>query len=135
MFRDLFEILKEYVKKLLTSRTFILGIVFTFLFSTLVIRLFRLQIIEGEDYQNDYMTLTEKTVRIASTRGNIFDKNGNVLAYNKLAYNVTIQDKGDYSGSAERNRMLLELVRILSRHGEKVQGDFSIGLDLERTTG
>ena len=85
MFRDLFEILKEYVKKLLTSRTFILGIVFTFLFSTLVVRLFRLQIIEGEDYQNDYMTLTEKTVRIASTRGNIFDKNGNVLAYNKLA--------------------------------------------------
>ncbi len=129
MFRDLFEILKEYVKKLLTSRTFILGIVFTFLFSTLVVRLFRLQIIEGEDYQNDYMTLTEKTVRIASTRGNIFDKNGNVLAYNKLAYNVTIQDKGDYSGSAERNRMLLELARILSRHGEKVQGDFSIGLD------
>lgn len=129
MFRDLFEIAKESLKKLLASRTFILGIVFVFLFGILTVRLFTLQIIEGETYQSEYMTLTEKTVKLASTRGNIYDRNGNVLAYNQLAYNVTIQDNGDYPRSNDRNRMLLLLVRILNRHGEKVQGDFSVGID------
>ena len=61
--------------------------------------------------------------------GNIYDRNGNVLAYNKLSYNVTLQDNGDYKRSNDRNRMLLDLVRILNRHGESVEGDFSIGYD------
>lgn len=129
MFNDLFELLKESLKKLLASRTFILSIFFIFLFGVLTVRLFELQIIEGESYQESYMTLTEKTVKLASTRGNIYDRNGNVLAYNKLAYNVTIQDNGDYPKSNDKNRMLLLLVQILNRHGEKVQGDFSIGID------
>lgn len=129
MFRDLYEIAKESLKKLLASRTFILSIVFVCLFGVLAVQLFELQIIEGETYQNDYMTLTEKTVKLASTRGNIYDRNGNVLAYNQLAYNVTIQDNGDYPRSNDKNRMLLLLVRILNRHGEKVQGEFAVGFD------
>jgi len=129
LFNDLFEILKESLKKLLASRAFLLGLVFVFLFGVLATQLFKLQVIMGEDYQENYMALTEKTVKLPSTRGNIYDRNGNVLAYNKLAYNVTIQDNGDYPKSNDRNRMLLLLVQILNRHGEKVQGDFSVGFD------
>ena len=65
-----------------------------------------------------------KKISLAGTRGNIYDRNGNLLAYNKLSYNVTLQDNGDYKRSNDRNRMLLELVRILNRHGENVEGDF-----------
>ncbi len=129
MFRDLLDILKDFLKKLLASRLFILGILFTFLFSVLAVRLFELQIVEGESYQENYMAKTEKVVSVASTRGNIYDRNGNVLAYNELAYNVTIQDNGQYSTTNEKNLMLLRLVRILNRHGEKIQGDFSVGFD------
>ncbi len=75
------------------------------------------------------MAKTEKTISLTGTRGNIYDRNGNVLAYNKLSYNVTIQDNGDYTTANERNRMLLLLVRILNRHGETVQGEFQVGFD------
>ena len=118
MLNDLYEILKESLKKLLASRTFILGVFFVFLFGILAVQIFRLQIIEGEEYQENYMTKTKKTIMLAGTRGNIYDRNGNLLAYNQLAYNVTIQDNGDYTTTAERNRMLLLLVQILNRHGE-----------------
>lgn len=129
MYNDLLEILKEFVKKLLASRLFILGMFFTFLFGILAIRLFDLQIINGAEYQENYMAKTEKVIKLESTRGNIYDRNGNVLADNELSYNVTIQDNGDYPRSNDKNRMLLLLVRILNRHGEKVEGEFSIGFD------
>ena len=122
MFNDLLEILKDFVKKLFASRLFLLGVFFTCLFSVLAVRLFNLQIIEGETYQENYMAKTEKVVSLPSTRGNIYDRNGNVLAYNELAYNVTIQDNGQFSTTNERNLMLLELVQILNRHGEKDPG-------------
>ena len=129
MFNDLLEILKEFLKKVFASRLFILSIFFVGLFGILVVRLFDLQVINGEQYQEDYMTKTETIVKLDSTRGNIYDVNGNLLAYNELSYNVTIQDNGDYSRSNDRNRMLLELVRILYRHGESVEGEFMIGVD------
>ena len=129
MFNDLLEILKDFCRKVFASRLFILSIFFTGLFGILVVRLFDLQIINGEQYQEDYMTKTETVVKLDSTRGNIFDVNGNLLAYNELSYNVTIQDNGDYTRSNDRNRMLLELVRILYRHGESVEGEFLIGIN------
>lgn len=129
MYSDLLEIVKDFLKKILASRLFILGIFFTCLYGILAVNLFELQIIQGEEFQEEYMTLTEKTVKLDSTRGNIYDKNGNVLAYNELSYNVTIQDNGDYTRANDRNRMLLELVRILYRHGEEVEGEFSIGIN------
>ena len=49
MLNDLYEILKESLKKLLASRTFILGVFFVFLFGILAVQIFRLQIIEGGD--------------------------------------------------------------------------------------
>jgi len=129
LFNDLLEILKVFCRKVFASRLFILSIFFTGLFGILVVRLFDLQIINGEQYQEDYMTKTETVVKLDSTRGNIFDVNGNLLAYNELSYNVTIQDNGDYTRSNDRNRMLLELVRILYRHGESVEGEFLIGIN------
>ena len=111
MFKDLLEILKEFFRKLVSSRLFILGAMFVFLFAVLVVQLFHLQIIEGEKYQETYMAKTEKKVSLAGTRGNIYDKNGNLLAYNQLAYNVTIQDNNDYPRSNDKN--LLRAVSLV----------------------
>ena len=106
MFNDFSEILKEFMKKLLSSRLVILAVVFVGLYAILGMRLFNLQIMEGEQYQENYMAKTEKKISLAGTRGNIYDRNGNLLAYNKLSYNVTLQD-----------------------NGENVEGDFSVGYD------
>ena len=121
MFDDLKEYLREWFKKVITSRLFVLAVVFCLMSSALVMRLFNLQIIKGEEYQDAYTAMTEKVIKTASTRGNIYDRNGNVLAYNELAYDVTIQDTGAYKTDAQWNTMLYDLVSILNKHGESAR--------------
>ena len=129
MFDDLKEFLKELIKKVVTSRLFALSAVFFIMFCVLVGRLFKLQIVEGEEYQDAYIALAEKVIKTASTRGNIYDRNGNVLAYNELAYSVTIQDIGAFKKDADWNSMLYELVTILNKHGETAQGSLELMID------
>ena len=129
MFRDLIEITQEFFKKILSSRLFALGVIFLCMFAALVGKLFDLQIIHGEETLNKYIQMTLRTVYTPGTRGNILDRNGKVLAYNELAYSVTIQDVGAYKNNAQRNAMLLRLVNILDKHGETVEGKFEVGID------
>ena len=129
MFRDILEILQEFFKRVLSSRIFALAVIFTGMFAMLVVKLFNLQIVNGEEYLTEYVSKTLKTVYTPGTRGNIYDCNGKVLAYNQLAYSVTIQDTGAYTTNQARNRMLLKLVRILEKHGETVEGKLEIAID------
>ncbi len=129
MLKDLLEILQEFIRKLLGSRIFVLSLVFTGMFSILIVKLFHLQIDHGEEFQADYVQKTETRVTTPGTRGNIYDVNGNLLAYNELAYMVNIRDTGDYPDSQSMNSMLLRLVHILNKHGYDVQGKLELALD------
>lgn len=103
MFDDLKEYLREWFKKVITSRLFVLAVVFCLMSSALVMRLFNLQIIKGEEYQDAYTAMTEKVIKTASTRGNIYDRNGNVLAYNELhttlPYRIPVRTRRMHSGT------------------------------------
>nr|WP_330400829.1 penicillin-binding transpeptidase domain-containing protein [Lacrimispora amygdalina] len=129
LFRDLLEIIRELIRKAALSRLFVLGIICFIMYTGLIHKLFNMQIINGEKALNDYLQLTEQTITTAGTRGNIYDRNGKVLAYNKLAYSVMLQDIGAYKKSEDKNRMYLRLVKILQKHGETVQGKFEVALD------
>jgi len=129
LFRDLLEIVQEVVKKVIGSRIFALAVIFTAMFSVLVVKLFDMQIVHGEEYLNEYVSKTLKTVYTPGTRGNIYDRNGKVLAHNELAYAVTVQDVGAYSTNQQKNRMFLDLIRILEKHGESVEGELAIAID------
>lgn len=101
--------------------------------SVLISRLFYLQIINGSEYQNNYNLKLEKTESIAATRGNIYDRNGNLLAYNELVYAVTIQDTGTYSNKAERSKSLnseiAEIITNLEKNGDSIDNNFGIYID------
>ena len=71
---------------------FILLLVFIILGGFLIQRLFTLQIIHGEDYENNFTMQIKKEQVLDGTRGNIYDVNGYPLAYNKLVYCVTFED-------------------------------------------
>ena len=129
MFRELLEIIRDLIRKAASSRIFILAIIVFVMYTGLVHKLFNMQIVNGEKALNDYLQLTEQTITTAGTRGNIYDRTGKVLAYNKLAYSVMIQDTGAYRNSDDKNRMYLRLVQILKKHGETVQGKFEIAVD------
>ena len=129
MLKDFFHKLCDFLKRVLSSRIFALALVFTGMFLVLAAKLFDLQIINGESYLEDYVQMIEKTVTTPGTRGNIYDRNGKLLAYNELAYAVTVQDTGDYPKSAGMNGMLLKLVQILNKHGYQAQGKLEIALN------
>ncbi len=129
MFRDILEILQETVKKIAGSRVFALALIFTLMFFGLIGKLFNMQIINGEQYLTQYVSKTLQTVYTPGTRGNIYDRNGNVLAHNELAYAVTVQDTGAYRKNQDKNLMLLNLIRVLEKHGETVEGKLEITID------
>ena len=127
----MFNNLRERFLNMITSRLFVLVVVFCFLCGTLVYRVFDLQIVHGEEYMNNFKLKIRKERSIASTRGNIYDTNGELLAYNELAYNVTIEDVYE-SGSDKNDRLnatILELIHIIEKNGDKVISDFNIVLD------
>ena len=65
-------------------------------------RLFSLQIIHGQEYADNFSIMTTKTRTLKSTRGNIYDRNGQVLASNELSYSITLEDSGDYANNTAK---------------------------------
>lgn len=129
MLNDILELFIEIKNKIISSRIFMLLSIHIILVFILVAKLFNMQIVHGEDYLNNYIQMTEKTIMTPSARGNIYDRHGKVLAYNKLIYSVNIQDNGYYKNYNDRNAMLYRLVQILNNHEEEVIGNLPIKLD------
>ncbi len=94
-------------------------------------RLFQLQIINGENYLNNFQLRIRREVTIPSTRGNIYDRNGNLLAYNELAYSVTIKDVYEDTSSRDQqiNETISKVIDILDGNGDSITGDFNIVLN------
>lgn len=125
MFRDLIELLDETKRRVFSSRIFILILLNLLLIGILSAKLFNLQIVQGKNFQENYVQQTKKEVELPSTRGNIYDRNGNLLAYNELSYSVTVSETGYYT-ALEFNEMIYRLVKILIKHGENVVGALPI---------
>ena len=103
------------------------------MFFILLQRLFTLQIIKGEEYASNFNLTTTKTRTIKSTRGNIRDRNGELLAHNQLAYSIIIEDNGTYDSNRKKNLTLnyvaYSISNILRKNGESVDVTFHIVLD------
>lgn len=123
--------IREWIKDAIFNRFTVLIIVFIALCLVLVQRVFVMQIVDGEDYLNNFTLTIKKENTLKSARGNIYDRNGKLLAYNKLAYSVTIEDNYE-SGSSKNNRMnttILNTIRLVEECGDTVNCDFNIILN------
>lgn len=119
------------VFNIIKSRVFIIVLVFIAFFAVIVARLFDLQIVNEDYYLSTYVQKAEKTIYTTATRGLIYDRNGNVLAYNELAHNVVMEDVLDSSDtkSDELNEIIYQTIKILEDNGEELSVDFGIYLD------
>ena len=120
------------------SRLVVLILVFCMTSLVLIGRLFYLQIVRGEDYLENYELQIRRTNEIAATRGNIYDRNGNLIAYNELAYSVTIADTvSTDTGADEKNEILNNILdsvlTIVEANGDSVIDNFGIILDSSGT--
>ena len=129
--------LKEFFQRLIKSRLLVLSTVMFLLFSMMLTRVFALQIVSGKEYQEDFVMRIERTLSEEATRGNIYDCNGKLLAFNELAYSVTISDNGSYRNDRIKaetiNPQLAEIVQVLERNGDTFYNDFKIELTEDGT--
>ncbi len=137
MIRELLHALKEYIVEYISHRLFIVSVVIFVLFAMLIGRLFRLQIIEGSEHLNNFTYKSKKTLTVEASRGNIFDCNGKLLAYNQLAYSVTFENSNqlsevasdnDVSENELKNSVVARTIEILEKNGDNLCVDFPIRL-------
>lgn len=130
---SLFDYIKDFLLGIIKSRFFVLTVIFICLFGVLILRLFKLQVVNGEKFLDEFTMTIKKENDIASTRGLIRDRNGEVLAYNELAYSVTIEDNGTYLNKADKNKQLnktiYDSIKLLEDNGETIVSDFNMYID------
>ncbi len=127
----MFDDIKENFIKFITSRAVIVSFVLFTLACIMIYRLFSLQIINGEYYLDSFKLRIKKEKTISAARGNIYDRNGNLLAYNELANAVTIEDvyKSGSGKNAAINQTINILIDIIEDNGDTVDQDFDIVLN------
>lgn len=133
--------MKKQLKAIVSNRVIIIGIFVLFLFCLLVYRLFVLQIVEGQEHLDSFNYKVERTIETSGSRGNIYDCNGKLLAYNQLAYSVTLettdrteeiaqerskQENRDVSENEVRNEVIYNLIQLLEANGDEIQYDLPL---------
>ena len=132
MIYEIWKIIREAFRGA-NQRINILIVIFIMLFFVLLSRLFSLQVVNGQYYFDNYVQKSMKYITVPAARGNIYDKDGKILAYNELVNNITIADVDAYpannQGINKRNRMLLKLARILRKYDCKIDSKYFIEKD------
>lgn len=123
--------IKEYLEIFFSSRLLPSIVVFVLLFSVLIDRMFTLQIVSSDTIIESGTSNTTKVKDIKATRGNIYDCNGKLLAYNQLSYNVVFSDTTKVSemDNAEKNAMFYRLIKLIEKHGNEISVEFYLEYD------
>ena len=119
--------------RLFSHRSAILLVIFMVMSIILAVRLFSLQIIHGQEYEDGFADKTTKVRRLEGTRGNIYDCEGRPVAYNELSNAVLLEDSGSYENRREKNLSLngeiYRLIRMIEGCGDSMVDEFHIDLD------
>lgn len=127
----MFDVIWDYLKNIIKSRILPLFLIYMALFLILIHRIFEIQILEKEELVTSVEDEVTKQREIKATRGNIYDVNGVLLAYNELSYTVTLEDIGAFGDNDEKNAMIYHLIRIIEENGGEIATDFYIELNEE----
>lgn len=129
----MFDAIREWIIKVIKSRLFVLWLVILAMFLFALWKLFDLQIVNGEEYLNNFQLTIKKTVTTEGSRGNIYDRNGVLLAHNELSYSVTLEDNGTYESTKEKNKALnaeiSTLIDMIESNGDSIVNDFNLSMD------
>ena len=136
--------IKKLCREIAMNRLVLVGVVVLFLFCLLVYRLFVLQIVQGEEHLESFNYKVERTIETSGSRGNIYDCNGKLIAYNQLAYSVTLEstdetaelarERGraegrDVSENEIRNEVIYRLIQLLEANGDEIQYDLPLEIN------
>lgn len=138
MIWEIINSIKETVLEYMKHRLFPITCLILVMFVALINQLFTLQIVEGQEHVENFTYKSKKTLTIDSVRGEIYDRNGKLLAYNELAYSVVFSNDSAITAAAEakgvgenelKNEVLFKAIKILEANNDDLAIDFNIGLD------
>ena len=102
-------------------------LVIIFLMAVLAVRLFTVTILQHERWSMEASDQNTKTIFTSAPRGNIYDRNGNVLAENKQVFAVTFNVSS--MTTEEINDSALKLIDVLIANDEEYTDNFPIKED------
>lgn len=110
---------------IISTFVYIIGII-------LLIQLFNLQIVHGEEYREQSNTRLTRESTLEAARGNILDQSGNKLATTTLGYSLELyKTKID---TQTLNNTLLKIIQILEANGDTYIDSFPIEIEPFRFT-
>ena len=115
------------MKKTRNLRSNIIIIFLFILMGALVWKLFNLMILNGEYYRNISASKRTKEIQITAPRGNIYDRNGVLLAGTRISYAVqSYKDEFLDLDKEERDQTLTQLVLYMDEDGADYLDEFPI---------
>lgn len=111
------------------NRLTFIGLIVFVLFGILLFRLFNITMVNGEHYRDQADNSRKKQINEKAARGNIYDRNGKILAGNVPIYNLNVYlDRFRSVSNKEKNAALLDLIHILEEDGVSYLDDFLLGI-------
>lgn len=102
---------------IVTTLVYVIGII-------LILQLFNLQIIKGEEYRETSNTRLTRESTLKAARGNITDSSGTILVGTTTTNNLEIYKTKIDNNALNEN--LLKVIKILEAHGSKYIDNFPI---------
>lgn len=116
--------IRSFIRKQ-NFRILVFNIVVFLLFSVLIIKLYTLQILDGNYYSQEVAGSTLRSVEVTASRGNIYDRYGRVIATNKSSYTVNVDPS---IGVENLNQILINIIELLEENGENIDVTLPISL-------
>lgn len=94
---------------IITTIVYIIGII-------LLIQLFNLQIIHGQEYRETSNTRLTREATLVASRGSILDRSGNVIAGTKMGFSLEL-----YKSKIDNdtlNNTILKIIQVLEQNGD-----------------
>lgn len=111
--------MEKQTAKSMRKRMFTILVAIVVLFTVIVGRLFFIQIIQGEKYQNTAINQQTRELTVAARRGTIYDRNGKALAVSATAYKVVLSPATTDEEAGEL--ILKNLPQLLGVEPEKIE--------------
>lgn len=114
----------EKISNIFANRNIILGAVTVIIGFIYIVTLFNMQVIEGKSYRDQSEKKMLRNETITAARGEIYDRNGVVLATNKWTFDLQIY-KVKVTND-QQNQAIYDTIKILESNGDKIYSSFPI---------
>ena len=107
-------------KKQVERKLKLVNVLVTVAFLALVGRLWQLQIVKGEEYTAKSVKNMVATLPISAPRGNIYDRNGEVIANSRMAFTISLVPQDLYQSDRDFDEVVYELSELIDYPAEKI---------------